>query len=201
MAIPGLTGGSSKPLLKYDAKARCFKVDDKVLNTLTAIIDVERAGAGWIKFADGTTPAFELVAIDTLAEGAPYPPQPQEFDGKGKPAWRRGFRCQVKLSDQTVADGAPTVREWASCAFATARSFDQLHDLWLAGRKPGQVPVCKCEQFEEEPGQFGSSYRPVWKILKWVKRPDNLVEVPNTPQGLAVSSGKPEDFSEDDWSE
>ena len=39
MAIPGLTGGSSKPLLKYDAKARCFKVDDKVLNTLTAIID------------------------------------------------------------------------------------------------------------------------------------------------------------------
>ena len=63
-------------------------------------------------------PVFQLVPIEALTNSGAGPPQPQEVDSKGKALWRRGFKCQVKLSDQ-LADKGPTIREWASCAFAT----------------------------------------------------------------------------------
>ena len=88
------------------------------------------------------------------------------------------------------------MREWASAALATTRGFDQLHDLWLAGRKPGQVPVVTCDSFEEEKGAFGSNYRPVFRIEKWITRPKDLEEEPKQQKGSA-DPGKPEDFGDD----
>jgi hypothetical protein len=201
MAIPGLVGGSSQPLLKYDAKARVFKVDDKTLTSLTAIFDIERSEVGWIKFADNTTPEFNLVPIDALGNGAAYPPMPDERDSRGRPAWRRGFRCRVKLSDKLAGSG-PTLREWASCALATIRGFDQLHDQWLAGKQTGKVPVVSCNEFEEEPGQFGSNYRPVFKIEKWIPRPQDMLDAqpapsPKTPPPTTADPGSAEDFSDE----
>jgi hypothetical protein len=194
--IPGMVGGSTKPLLEYDAKARAFKIDDKVLSTITMIVDVERAQAGWIKFTDASPPAFELVSVEDLTNGAAYPPMPKDVDSSGRPLWPRGFKCTVKVSDQLAGEG-PTVREWASCALATTRGFDSLHDLWVAGRQTGRVPVVCCDQFEEEPGQVGSNYRPVFKIVKWIARPKDMLEEPKEAKPAVVDPGKPEDFADE----
>jgi hypothetical protein len=199
VAIPGLVGGGGQALLKYDAKARCFKVDDKVLTSITMIVDVEKAEVGWIKFADNTMPEFELVPIESLTNGTSYPAMPDERDSKGRPMWRRGFRVPVKLHDKLVSTG-PTVREWASCALATTRGFDALHDQWLAGRQTGKVPVVSCNEFEEEPGQFGSNYRPVFKIVKWIARPDDMLDdavQTKAPQGATPDPGTAEDFADE----
>jgi hypothetical protein len=146
----------------------------------------------------------------SLVAGGQYPPMPADTDSKGKPLFRRGFRLQVKISDQLAA-GKPTVRELASGSLATVRAVDKLHTAWLAGRQDGRVPVVTIDGYREAPGQFGSNYEPIFKILKWIDRPSDLkpdnprvrphqAQPQEPPPHVVDPIGEPEVFDEEEES-
>jgi hypothetical protein len=173
MAVPGMTGGDQRPLLKYNAKTGKWHLDDKVVDKVTMLVDLENGESGWVRFAEGVAPDFRLVPMASLVAGGQYPPMPADVDSKGKPLFRRGFRLMVKVSDQLAA-GKSTVRELSSGSLATVRAIDKLHTAWLASRQDGQVPVVTVDGYKEAPGQFGSNYEPIFRILKWTPRPSDL---------------------------
>jgi hypothetical protein len=182
MAVPGMTGGDQKPLLKGNAKTSKWHIDDKVVDKVTMLVDLENGESGWVRFAEGVAPDFRLVPMASLVAGGQYPPMPADVDAKGKPLFRRGFRLMVKISDQLAA-GKSTVR------------------------------VVTVDGYREVPGQFGSNYEPIFKILKWIDRPSDLK--PDHPQARSQQThaqeppshvvdpiiGEPEIFGEvdDSW--
>ena len=63
MAVPGMTGGDQKPLLKYNAKTGKWHVDDKVVDKITLLVDLENGESGWVRFGEGLAPDFRLVTM------------------------------------------------------------------------------------------------------------------------------------------
>ena len=64
-----------------------------------------------------------------------------------------------------MSTNSPTVREWASGALATVRAVDKLHTLWLADSQDGLVPIVTIDDYLKIPGQYGSTFEPVFKIV------------------------------------
>jgi hypothetical protein len=200
MPIPGMTGGDQKPILKYNAKAAKWKMDDVLLNSVAMAVDMNNAEAGWALFREGSAPDFQMLSVMDLAGGKkPYLPRPS-------PDHRKGFRVPVMLPDKLAA-GKANVREFASCASAVCRSFDNLYDAWVLERKehPGQIPVVTCKTYEEVETKHGSNFAPNFVITSWIDRPAgfdrpnggapaHVVDVPGEPEAI----DPPEDFTEVD---
>jgi hypothetical protein len=209
MSVPGLTGGEQRPLMKLNARTAKVHVDDKVYDKITMLMDFDNAEVGPVRFGEGTAPDFRMIAMAAVVAGAPFPPMPPDVDAKGKPLFRRGVRMSVKLSD-SVAAGSPSVRELASASLATVRAIDKLHTEWLATKEDGKLPVVKIDGWTEVPGQFGSNYAPVFRILKYVDRPPDMrpdarqnVGKPNPstsgpPAHVIAVPGEPESFDAED---
>jgi hypothetical protein len=162
MGLP-IGSGPAKDIVKYDAKAAKWKLDDKVLNGITMIVDMDNLEVGPMRFAQGTAPDFRLVRAADLEKGVGMPPLPADVDDKGKRTFRNGFRVHVKLPDQIAGKGA-SVREWAGNSSATCDGLNALYDKWSAEKAshPGKCPVVKM------------NYRPVLTIVRWVDRPVDL---------------------------
>jgi hypothetical protein len=200
MAVPGMTGGESKPILKYNAKSGRCSVDNQVFDKITMIVDLENGESGWIRFPDGSPPDFKMVPMASLVAGGAYPPKPPDVDHSGTPLWKRGFRLMVRISDQLPA---PRVREWTSTSLATVRAVDLLHTAWMAGHQPGKVPVVQMTGVKES---AGGNYEPVLEIVQWLDRPKDLQpgasEQPqpmrrrSPPPHVTEPTGEPEDFSD-----
>jgi hypothetical protein len=211
MAVPGMTGGESKSLVKYNAKAGKMEVDNQVFDRITLIVDLEHGETGWIKFIEGIPPDFRMVTMASLVAGGPFPPRPADVDSQGRPLFKRGFRLLVKLPDN-IAAGTARVREWTSTALVTVRALDQLHTEWLAHRQGDKVPVVRLVGVKKVPGQFGANFEPILEIAKWVDRPADLrpdaSEEPepqptmrrrqNPPPHVTDPIGEPEQFDENE---
>jgi hypothetical protein len=198
MPIPGMTGGDAKPIVKYNAKARLWKVDDVSLNSISFVVDMDHAEAGWSLFRENSAPDFRMVPAMDLAGGQPYPAQPSEDH-------RKGFRVQVKISDKLAA-GKASIREFASNSLAVRRAFDDLFDAWLLERKehPGQLPVVSCKTYEEIAGKHGSNFAPIFVITGWIDRPasfdksNGVVTAVSDVPDESDPIGEPEDFEDED---
>ena len=165
MALP-ITGGDQQPIVKYNAKAAKWKVDDKLLNAITMIIDMDSVEIGWSKFTEGMAPEFEMVLARSFEDRQGAVPDAPRRGRREGPMFRRGFRVTVKLSDKVA--GNATVREWASNSLATCRGFGDLDDLWQAERAAhdGQVPVVKMTGVETMTGQYGDNFNPFFEIVQ-----------------------------------
>ena len=174
--------GDIVPVLKFDARAgRFFRVDRSdgqnnpvdITQTFKAVMDFENIEVGYINFPAGAAPEFRMVPI-----GSQMPENP---GGK----FRQGIRMMLKLGNNCGGD----IREIATTAKAVLGAFDACHNEYLAGAKenPGKLPVVELEttvpivtQGRDEKGNpvKTTNYAPVFKIVSWVKRPDDLVFVP-----------------------
>jgi hypothetical protein len=179
MPIPGMTG-SDAPIVKYNAKARLWKVDDVALNQITFVVDMDNAEAGWSRFSENAAPDFRMAKVADLLNGAPYPTAPDVRTADGQPLYKKGFRCSVKIPDKLAA-GKASVREFASNSFVTTRAFDKLFDEWFLHREAnaGKLPVVACKTYEEIPGKHGSNFAPIFTIVSWIGRPADLGAKPN----------------------
>jgi hypothetical protein len=200
MPIPGMTGGDATPIVKYNAKARLWKVDGESLNAMTFIVDMDNAEAGWSRLTENSAPDFRMVSVADLVAGKPYPEAPDVRDADGKPLYRKGFRVNVKLSDKLAA-GKASVREFSSNSFVTKKGFDKLFDEWVAGRdaNPGKLPVVSCKTYEEVEGQYGSNFAPIFQITRWVDRPADLGPngAPTAAQAAAPVTADVDDEADD----
>jgi hypothetical protein len=210
--VPGAVG-EGQPILKANAKAGRFTVDDVSVTRIQFIADLENAEAGWMRFGENMSPDFRCVPVRDLLAGKPYPATPDVHDKDGKLLYRRGFRMMVKLGDK-LAGGRPSVRELASNSFVMTTAIDGLLRAWYEQhRKPGKLPVVEVTDWKEVKGAHGSNFRPQFLIKKLVDRPADLdgstagaagdegpahvVDVPGEPDPIP----EPEDFGDEDFGE
>ena len=183
------SGNDIVPVLKFDARAgRFFRVDRSdgqnnpvdITQNFKAVMDFENIEVGYINFPAGAAPEFRMVPI-----GSQMPENP---GGK----FRQGIRMMLKLGKDCGGD----IREIATTAKAVLGAFDSCHNEYLAGVKanPGKLPVVEIDVDEkgnkriitietkgrDERGNpvTTRNYAPVFKIVSWVNRPDDLVFVP-----------------------
>lgn len=167
-------GGDFLPIVKYDARAgKMFRVDRvngestpvDISRSFKAVFDLEHLETGWIDFETGA-PQF---AMSVLGSG-PKPEKPSD-------SFREGVRFIVKLGKDCGGD----VREFASTAKAFMRGLDKLHDEYKAAASAngGKLPVVALEDTvaitSGEGARKSTNYAPVFKIVSWVARPDDLV--------------------------
>jgi hypothetical protein len=194
----GNSGGSDRlDYIKYNAKAgRMYRIDrensgsgwetfeNEITNDFTAIMDLENIEVGWMHFPTGSAPSFALSRI-----GEPKAARPS-------PDHREGFRVVMKLS-QASAGGKPAIRELTGNAAVVRRGMDELHNDYIAGvaSNPGMLPVVKLEKVasittENKHGKQ-TNYQPVFKIVKWVPRPDDLTFKPSVAAPAPSAASAP----------
>jgi len=174
--------GDIVPVLKFDARAgRFFRIDRAdgqnspvdITQNFKAVMDFENIEVGYINFPAGAAPEFRMVPI-----GSAMPDNP---GGK----FRQGIRMMLKLGKDCGGD----IREIATTAKAVLGAFDACHTEYVAEAKnnPGKLPVVSLKttvpivtQGRDEKGNpvKTTNYAPVFEIVSWVSRPNDLVFVP-----------------------
>lgn len=172
-------GGDYTPVAKYDARAgRFFRIDRfqdgagnwssddvDITQGFQAVMDLENIEVGWMLFAAGVAPQWNMVPL-----GQPLPARPSDQH-------KQGFRMKMKLGKSCGGD----VREFASQAKAVLGAVDALHTAYVEGAKanPGKLPVVAMTGTTAikttGKGQTSTNYAPVFEIKSWVDRPAELI--------------------------
>lgn len=187
-------GRSFLPIVKYDSRSGRISRRDRdsgenndvdITRTFKAIFDLENVEIGWINFNTGGAPDFRVVRF---ADG-------QTVDKPGGEGYKRGVRFVVKLSKECGGD----VRELASNAGTFLDGAKALMDAYETGVKanPGKLPVVELKDSAAKTSSGGAlkttNYVPVWEIVSWTKRPDDLVysarSSSSTPSSAPASTG------------
>ncbi len=160
-------GEDFKVYVKYNAKAgRWYTKEDKPeaqdfeVQDMTAVFDFPNLKTGWFLFAPGVAPVKQL------------DPAVGVFSPRPSPDFKSGFLINLFSNKNLLG-----VREFASTAGAVIDSMNTLHDEYEAATesKAGKLPVVKCVTVKPLVGKHGTNYAPVFQIMSWVDRPDELV--------------------------
>ena len=160
------TGGGSADFVqyvKYNAKAGrwyCKNDDGEAeVKQLTAIFDLAQIKTGNFKYAAGVAPDYRFDS----SVGA--------CDAASDEGYKRGFYV-LMYSPKTLGG----VREFSSNAGTVNEAMNDLYSAFEAApeAKAGKCPVVTCEDVQPVENKHGTNYRPVFKIVKWVDRPDDL---------------------------
>jgi hypothetical protein len=162
------TTGDFTPFIKYHATAgRCYIRNDDgddVETELIAIFDLARIQTGWLRYKENEAPHYALDAPDgTEAE------RPSDHH-------RRGFVIRI-FSKKLGA------REFSSCANVVIEAMKILYDQQYetaAEAKAGKLPVVELTDSTPVRTKFGTSFRPTFRVTKWVDRPPELAGNSNT---------------------
>lgn len=189
-------GGDFLPIVKFDCRAgRMFRrdrangenTDVDITRSFKAVIDLENLETGWMNFDTGGAPDFAMAVFGKSV----VPDKPSDKH-------RLGVRLVLKLHKDCGGD----VREFAGNAKSLVRGVDGLHDAYLAGVKEnqGKLPVVVLEDTTPittgEGARKSTNYAPVFKIVNWVSRPEDLVHEPRSSSAApaaakAASAGSP----------
>ena len=163
------------PIIKFDARHGTFTRVDRVqdeggnwkseLHEIPAddfevIADLANLEIGWISFGgNGQAPDFRMTDVD------------QDIGDRPSDKHKEGFRLKVKLTNGAGDD----VRELASTALGLWKSMDELHIAFEKGasKNKGKLPLVGVHEVIIVEGK-STTYRPDFKILKWVARPADL---------------------------
>ena len=180
---PSEGGGDFLGVCKYDARSgRMFRVDRidtgngfvneqvDITRTFKAQIDLENVETGWILFAAGIAPHFQLVPLGSAMPSRPTPDH------------KNGIRFLVKLGKDCGGD----VREVAGTSKAFLSGVEKLFDEYEAGRaaNPGKLPVVEMPDTLAVKSGQSTNYQPVFKIVAWAARGPDFKY---TPRGGGVS--------------
>ena len=178
MSLPKRKAKSFLPIAKFDARngkfTRVDRVQDKNGNweselyeipadDFEAVYDLANLEVGWIAFgAAGQPPDFKMVAVANADDIGERPSDKH----------KEGFRVRIKLTNGAGDD----VREMASTAVGFWKSMDELHCAYEKGVKKnkGKLPLVGVHEIIAVEGKSTLTYRPDFKILKWVARPSDL---------------------------
>lgn len=183
-------GGNFLPVVKYDARAgRMFRVDKgdggsesiDITKGFKAVFDFENVEVGWIRFGAGVAPDFQLVPIGT------------QLPAKPSDEHRQGVRLVVRLAKECGGD----VREIAGTSAAFIGGMEKLYDEYEAAKasNSGKLPaVVLADTRAVESGsgaKKSTNYAPVFEIVGWVSRPQDLVPSPRGSSAPAAAPAAP----------
>lgn len=180
------------PFVKYDARAGRFFRNDRsesngaytntpidITSTFKAIFDLENIEVGFLKFAANSAPEYKLVKL-----GQPMPAKPSD-EGK----WKQGVRVMMKLHAGCGGD----IRETSSNAAAFLKGIDELHTTYEAqkGANAGKLPIVTLKTTIPVTSGSGdkksTNYQPVFEIVGWAARPNDLKHVPKQVASPSVA--------------
>ena len=162
------------PIVKFDARSGKFTRVDRVQNEageweselheipfddFEVVADLVNLQIGWINFGgNGQAPDFRMVNVD------------EDIGDRPSDKHKEGFRLKVKLTNGAGND----VREMASTALGLWKSMDELHCAHEKGvsKNKGKLPLVGVHEVIAVDGKT-TTYRPDFKILKWVARPSD----------------------------
>ena len=177
-------GGDILPYVKIDGKngivSRSTYEDGtrgiEQISDFVALYDFDTLQVGWFKFSD-QGPDKRLVAI-----GDPMPDRPSEDHKQG---------VQFCLS----LPGGLGVHELSTNASGVLGAIDELHDKVLAAPEngQGQVPVVRLTRFDKEGKGTKARAIPVFEIIGWKPRPQELADrkVSPKPRATMPNASKP----------
>ena len=184
LSVGSGSGADFLPVVKYDARAgRVFRVDrdangstqHDITRSFKCVVDMENVEVGYIRFAAGAAPDFQMVPL-----GSPLPAKPSEDH-------RQGVRLVLKLHKDCGGD----VRELAGTSAAMIGGLEAVHNAYIAGvgANANKLPVIVLRDtvpVESGKGQNKSTnYRPQFEIIAWVDRPADLKP---QPRGQSASA-------------
>lgn len=185
-------GNSFLPIIKYDARSGRLSRRDRengenndidITRSFKAIFDFDNVEIGWINFNTGGAPDYR---VRRYADGV-------KVDKPSEEGFKRGFRLVLKLSKECGGD----VREFSSNAAACLDGIKNLMDSYDTGSKSnaGKLPVVEFKDSVAKSSSGGAlkttNYVPVWEIVGWVKRPDDLVYTARGSSSSSSSSSSP----------
>lgn len=163
------------PVVKFDARFGTFTRVDRVqddsggwksdpheipADDFEFVADLANLQIGWMSFGgNGQAPDFRMVGLD------------DDIGDRPSDKHKEGFRLKVKLTNGAGDD----VREFASTAVGLWKSVDELHTAYEKGvqKNKGKLPLVGVHEIITVEGKT-TTYRPDFKILKWVARPCDL---------------------------
>lgn len=182
------------PVLAFNAKSGRLALHDRVQDDSgewsTVKTDVTKASpvfaidwgrleVGFIFFANNRAPLWAMAPYGQPPVAEPESPG---LAANGKPLrYKAGFRVPV------VGRAIGGVREFAGNAAAIIAGMNTLHDEYEAASeaRAGKLPLVQLSDTIEVQSTQGSNYQPVFTIVSWVDRPDDLLG----PRTVAVPGG------------
>jgi hypothetical protein len=159
--LNALTGKVTRPDRVQDKDGNWkTQVHDIPIDDFEFVADMPHLQIGWINFGgNGQAPDFRMFDL-----GADIGDKPGD-------AFKEGFRLKVKLTNGAGDD----VRELASTAIGLWKSVDELHSAYEKGviKNKDKLPLVGITEMITVEGKT-PTYRPDFKILKWVPRPSDL---------------------------
>lgn len=200
MAVPASAGSSADrtPVLAYNAKSGRLALHDRVQDDSgewstvktdvtkaepAFAVDFGRLEVGWIYFSNGRAPLWDMAPY-----GQRTPPEPESpaTAANGKPLrFKAGFRVPV------VGRAIGGVREFAGNSAAIIAGMNELHTDYEAApeARAGKLPLVKVSDVQEIVSGQASNYQPVFTIVSWVDRPEDVLGPRNVPPP-GVSNGR-----------
>ena len=176
MALPKRKGVKAfTPVAKFDARYGTFVRVDRVqddaggwksdphdipADDFEFIADMPGLQVGWIHFGgSGQAPDFRMFNLG------------DDIGDKPGDNFKEGFRLKIKLTNGAGDD----VREMSSTALGLWKSIDELHCAYEKGaeKNKGKLPLVGVHEVIAVEGKT-RTFRPDFKILKWVPRPADL---------------------------
>jgi hypothetical protein len=186
MAVPASAASSADrtPVLAYNAKSGRLALHDRVQDdsgewsTIKTdvtkaepafAVDFGRLETGYIYFSNGRAPLWAMAP-----HGQRTPPEPESpgTSATGKPLrYKPGFRVPV------VSRAIGGVREFAGNSAALIAGMNELHTEYEAApeARVGKLPLVKLTDVLEMISGQASNYQPVFTIVSWVDRPEDVL--------------------------
>jgi len=158
------SSGDFNPYLKYNAKAGRFYFkpqggEETEVQNPVFIADFDNIKKAWMKFAEGMAP--DIVYCPSLTDEGP------------KPSDGHKIGLEVLLYSQNLFGG---VAEFASNSINTCKGLSDVYAIYeeQKGANAGKVPVVAFVEAKPVKNNHGTNYEPVFRIEKWVDRPEEL---------------------------
>jgi len=123
------------------------------------VADFENIRTGWFRFRENQAP--ERVIDPSLDRSGPCPDE----------GFKRGF--VLSIFSQKFFGG---LVELSSASIHMGNAIREIYQAFEAdrGNHPGEVPVVACTSSEAMKDKYGTNYKPVLALVKWVTRPAEL---------------------------
>jgi len=180
MSLYNAPSGDFTPYVKYNAKAGrwyCKKDGAEVeVQNPVFVADLGNAKKAWMYFAEGQAP--NVVYFPSLAEHVPAPSENHKLGVSVNLYSEASFGGVVKLESNSVN---------------TCSAIGELHGMYEAApeSKQGKVPVVKVTGAEPIKGNFGTNYKPLFQIEKWIDRPAAFDDRSTQPAQSASAESSP----------
>jgi hypothetical protein len=189
-------GGDFPSICKFDARSgRMFRIDRTETNgnfenvavditaSFKAIFHFGTLEAGWMLFASGIAPDFDLVLIGN------------ELPARPSPKHKNGVKLMITLS--MGCGGDKRIREIAGTSKAFLSGVEAVYMLYLAekDKHPSMLPVIVLEKTTPVKtvtgGSSSTNYHPTFKIIGWSPSGElgDVAAPPVQPAGGPPSTG------------